>query len=71
VFESHKLNDRGIEQVNEFKTTMALAVQTILPLMSQSREMSLFMTHLETAVFYGTKAIAQKIENSTGVKSYP
>jgi hypothetical protein len=67
MFDTHKLNDKGFQEVKIFKVTMALAVNTVLSLLPDSREKSIFQTKVEEAMFFGTKAIAAKTENHTEV----
>lgn len=67
MFETHKVNDRGFEQIATFKTTMSDAVKKVLLLIPEGRERSLFITKLEEAIFYGTKAIASKENNFTEI----
>lgn len=71
MFGTHKLNDRGFDEMKKFKNTMAQAVNEVLSQMNDGREKSLFITHLETAVFNGAKAIASKSENHSEVIEYP
>ena len=63
MFETHKLNDKGFKEVAEFKDAMKEAFEKVEKLMPESREKSVFKTHLETALFYGKKAIADKDGN--------
>lgn len=71
MFDTHKLNDRGASEVVAFKTILADAVRSALMLLpDSSRETSIFLTKLEEAVFFGTKAIASKSENYTETTRY-
>lgn len=70
MFETHKLNDEGFSQVKKLKTTMHRATVEVLAMMPDSREKALFITKLEEAMFFGTKALAAKPENHTGVMTY-
>lgn len=63
MFETHKLTEQGFKQVAEFKNTLKEAVDKIEKLMAEGREKSLFKTNLETALFWGKKAIASKEGN--------
>lgn len=63
MFDSHKLNENGFKEMNEFKENFAKAVNNALNLMIEGREKSIFKTKIEEAVFFGAKAIASKKEN--------
>jgi hypothetical protein len=67
MFETHKLNEKGFEEVRLLKSEMASAVQVVLNLMPEGREKALFKTQIETAMFYATKAIASKEGNFTEI----
>jgi hypothetical protein len=70
MFDTHKLNESGFEEVRKFKSLMSLAVTEALSLLPDSREKSIFVTKLEEAMFFGTKAIASKTENHTEITKY-
>ena len=70
MFDSHKLNEKGVAQMSQFKTQFAIAVQAALYLMPEGREKSLFKTKLEEAVFFGAKSIASKDGNYTEITSF-
>lgn len=70
MFDSHRLNPQGFEKVSQFKTTMAKAVKIVLEDLPECREKSIFITKLEEAMFFGTKAIASQDENNEGITSY-
>lgn len=70
MFETHKLNNLGFNEMNEYKETMAHAVIKCIKLMPEGREKSLFKTNIEEAVFWGAKAIASKDGNYSEVFKY-
>ena len=70
MFDTHKLNQEGFDNMAAFKHTMADAVKRCAAAMPESREKSLYLTKLEEAVFFGAKAIASKPENHTEVIAY-
>lgn len=70
MFDTHKLNKKGFEEVKQLKSTMAEAVEKALSLMPEGREKSVFKTNIETAMFFGTKAIAGKEGNFTEIVKY-
>jgi len=70
MFETHILNEKGFEEVAKFKSKLISATKDALELMPESREKSLFLTNLEQALFFGTKAIASKEENFKEIISY-
>jgi len=63
MFETHKLTEEGFSEVAIFKDTLKEAVDKVESLMAEGREKSLFKTNLETALFWGKKAIAGKEGN--------
>jgi hypothetical protein len=70
MFDTHKLNDRGFEEVKNFKTIMSKAINNAVTYLPEGREKSIFLTKLEEAMFFGTKSIASKSENHTEVTKY-
>jgi len=70
MFDTHKLNEKGFEEVKSLKTEMAKAMETVLPLMPEGREKSVFKTKMEEGMFFGTKAIAAKEGNFTEIVKY-
>lgn len=70
MFETHKLNEKGFEEVTRLKTIMSGAVKDALDMMPESREKSVFKTKIEEALFFGTKAIATKEDNFTEIIEY-
>jgi hypothetical protein len=70
MFDTHKLNEKGFSEVSGFKTLMSEAVTKALELLPECREKSLFVTKLEEAMFFGTKALASKPSNYTEITKY-
>lgn len=70
MFDYHLLNEQGKYEVVKFKTILSIAVEQALELMPECREKSIFKTKLEEAVFFGTKAIAQKDGNYSEKKEF-
>lgn len=71
MFETHKLNDTGYQQMKEFKILLSVVGSKAMAMMPECRERSLFKTKLEEAVFFGAKAIASVPENHSEVILYP
>lgn len=70
MFDSHKLNPQGIEKVSAFKTAISMAVKSVSDLLPEGRDKSIFITKIEEAVFFGTRAIAANDENHEGKTEY-
>lgn len=70
IFRTRKLNEDGFKKVKEFKTTMKEAVSKAVESMPDSREKSIFLTKIEEAMFFGTKALAESPENHTETIEY-
>ena len=70
MFDTHKVNEKGFEEIREFKSTLADAVRKAADMLPEGREKSIFTTKLEEAVFFGTKAIASKPLNHTEITTY-
>jgi hypothetical protein len=71
MFESHKLSEKGFQEMHDLKAGISAAVNKALELMPECREKSIFKTKVEEAVFFGAKAVAQKDGNFTELVSYP
>lgn len=70
MFETHKLNENGFKTVNAFKTKLAEGVRAAMELLPDGREKSIFVTKIEEAAFFGTKAIAAEKTNHTETTGY-
>jgi hypothetical protein len=70
MFATHKCNEKGFAEITEFKTKIACAMKEIKGFLPEGRDKSLFVTYLETAMFWGTKAIASKDGNYTEKTEY-
>ena len=70
MFDSHKLNEKGFQEMADFKSGFALAVKVALTYMPEGREKQLFKTKLEEAVFFGAKAIAGADGNYSEIKEF-
>ena len=70
MFETHKLNEKGFEEVKSLKSTMPEAVEKALSLMPEGREKAVFKTKMEEGMFFGTKAVASKEGNFTEIVKY-
>jgi hypothetical protein len=64
------INENGIKEIDEFKGKLGKCIADILCLVPDGREKSLFVTHLETGVFFAVKAISGKTENKKETISY-
>lgn len=63
MFETHKLNEKGFEEMALYKSTLSESVKKVFELMPAGREKSIFKTKIEEAVLFGAKAIAGKEGN--------
>lgn len=70
MFDTHKLNEKGFAEVKALKSLMSEAVQRALTYLPDGYEKSVFITKLDEAMFFVTKAIASKTENHTEVTKY-
>lgn len=70
MFDTHRLNEKGFEEVKQLKANMAKAVEAALALMPEGREKSIFKTNIEQAMFFGTKAVAGKEGNFSEIIKY-
>lgn len=68
---SYKLNSKGIQDVDYFKNVIAKAINQVATLMPDGRDKSLFLTKIEEASFFGTKAISGSTSNYDDVVTYP
>ncbi len=68
---THVLNAKGIQDVDFFKNTIAIAASKVADLMPEGREKSLFLTKIEEASFYGTRALSTVNGNYNEVVNYP
>jgi len=71
MFATHMLNEAGFAAMSRYKTEMSFSVSLVVEMMPEGRDKALFLTNIETAVFYGAKAIAAKPENHTEIINYP
>lgn len=70
MFETHKVNENGFEQIKDFKSRLNQSVTSVLKIIPDGREKSLFLTKIEEAVFFATKAIASKEGNFSEIITY-
>ncbi len=70
MFDTHKLNETGFDQMKIYKQSMAEAVKKVSELMPDGRDKSIFITKMEEGVFFGAKAIASKIGNHNEIVKY-
>ena len=70
MFETHKLNEKGFDEVRTLKALIADAVEAALAMMPEGREKSIFKTKIEEAMFYGTKSLASKEGNFAEIIQY-
>ena len=71
MFDTHRLNEKGIEAMSRFKTRMSIAASQCLTEMPDGRDKALFRTKLEEAMFFGAKAISESEENHSEIVRYP
>jgi len=70
MFETHYLNAQGKEEVAEFKSKISLVIEDVLKKIPEGRERQIFLTKIEEAMFFGTKAIAAKEDNYEEIIKY-
>lgn len=70
MFETHKLNDQGFSEVNTFKRDMNRVAKEVLKYLPEGRDRSIFITKMEEAAFFGTRAIASKEGNYSEIIKY-
>ena len=63
MFETHKLNPQGSTEITRLKGTMNYACSLVMPLIPDGRDKSIFITKMEEAMFFATRAIASKEGN--------
>lgn len=71
MFPVHKLNERGFEAVEKFKQLISNAAIEAMNEMPEGRDKAIFMTKLDEAMFFGTRAIASHEIMHEQVKSFP
>ena len=70
LFDTHLLNDKGLEEVEKYKSCLSSSINECLSLMPEGRYKAIFKTKVEEAAFFGTKAIAGKEGNYDTIKEY-
>jgi hypothetical protein len=70
MFDTHILNENGIKEVKTYKEQMNRWAHSVLSLLPEGREKSIFKTKMEEAAFFGTRAIASKEGNYSEVHKY-
>ena len=70
MFKTHKLTEKGFQEMKEFKGSIGAVVMKALESMPEGREKSVFKTKIEEAMFFGAKAIAEKADNHSEVTDY-
>lgn len=70
MFSTHKLNEKGLKEVIDFKTKLADVIREVEAQMPEGRAKSIFATKIEEASFFGTKALASHPSNHTEVTEY-
>lgn len=71
MFETYKTNETGMREIHMVKQRITDAVEDVLQLLPKdSRDTNIFKTHIETAVFYGVRAVASKSTNHTHRTEY-
>ena len=71
MFDTHLLNEEGLEKMKEFKNKMSMTCSEVMELMSDPRAKAIFATKVEEAVFFGAKSIASNPENHKEIIGYP
>jgi hypothetical protein len=68
---SYQLNEDGKAAVESFKQQISSAVLAYTISMPNSREKSVFITQMETAIMWGTYALCQNPCYNHGYSSFP
>lgn len=68
---THLVNEKGLQELNDFSESLAACIQQCLLLMEDGRDKSIFKTKIEEAVFFGKRAISGKQENVKQKVSFP
>lgn len=70
MFETHKLTEKGFDDVRTLKTELNNSVKKVLALMPDGRDKAIFCTKIEEAAFFGTRALAAKEGNFSEIIKY-
>ena len=70
MFETHKLSETGFESVKRFKSHMNKSISAILQSIPEGRDKAIFVTKVEEAMFFATRAIASAPGNHTEIITY-
>ncbi len=70
MFETHKLNELGLKEVRDLKSSMSFTISRVMKTMPEGRDKAIFKTKIEEALFFGTRALASKEGNYTEIIEY-